>query len=173
MPSRAVRPVGDECDRRQGAPSCVRRSSSVGSDVVWSVLNFVARLAWAIGCPEPVHAAGVDKDALAAGDQQRQKSAGAVVHAPPADRKDALPLLPAVAEQGAEEAVAAGEPRVAEHQVDVHTGVLVEKLVAEPQNLARKNWSSPWRVTNSTTDDYYNDSTLGASRSVFEPEQGL
>src|SRR5450755_2158718 len=76
--------------------------------------------------PEAVHAAGVDQDAVAAGDQQRQEYPGAVIDAPPADGEHALPLLPAVAEQAAEEAVAAADARVAEHQVDVRAGVLVE-----------------------------------------------
>src|ERR1019366_5985495 len=78
-----------------------------------------------------VHAAGVDQDAAAARDEQRQERAGAVIHAPPVNGERALPHLPAAAD----EAFAATDTRVAEDQVDVIAGVPVEQLIAEPQDL--------------------------------------
>src|SRR5262245_38033388 len=78
-----------------------------------------------------VHAAGVDQHALAARDQQREERAGAVIHALPVDGERPLPLLPGVAD----EATAAADPRVAEHQVDVIAAVPLEQLIAEPQHL--------------------------------------
>ena len=81
--------------------------------------------------PEAVHAAGVDQDAVAAGDQQRQERAGAEIHPPPVDGEGALPLLPGVLD----EAAAAADAGVGEDQVDVIGGVLLEQFVAEPQDL--------------------------------------
>jgi hypothetical protein len=81
--------------------------------------------------PETGHAAGVDQDAVAAGDQQRQERAGAEVHALPVDGEGSLPLLAGVLN----EAGAAEDARVAEDQVDVIGGMLPEQLSAEPQDL--------------------------------------
>src|SRR5262249_12116527 len=91
----------------------------------------VVRHAWAKRCPEAVHTAGVDQHAIAAGDQQRHERAGAVVHPPPVDGERTLPLRPGVGD----EAAAAADAGVAEHQVDVIAGVLLEQLIAEPQHL--------------------------------------
>ena len=81
--------------------------------------------------PEPVHAAGVDQHAVAAGDEKRQERTGAVVDTPPVDGERAFPILPAVLDKAA----AAANAGVAEHQVHVVAGVLLEQLIAEPQHL--------------------------------------
>ena len=81
--------------------------------------------------PEAVHAAGVDQDAVRARDQQRQERAGAVVDAGPVDGERPLPLFPVTADKAA----AAADARVAEDQVHVIGAVLLQHLIAEPQNL--------------------------------------
>ena len=81
--------------------------------------------------PEAIHAAGVDQDAVAARDEERQERAGAVVHPPPVDGEGVLPLLAAVLD----EAGGAADARVAEDQVDVIAAMRLEQLIAEPQHL--------------------------------------
>ena len=117
-----VRRVGTEVfDQRLGEPLDGELGRHVGG----------VRPPRSHACPEPVHAAGVDQHAVATGDQQRQECAGAVVHAPPVDRKGALPLFPAPADG----AGATPDARVAEYQLDVIGGVLPQQLVAEPLDL--------------------------------------
>jgi hypothetical protein len=79
------------------------------------------------GCPEAVNAAGVHEHAVPAGDEQRQERASHVVHAPPVDCERALPGLSCVAD----EAGTSADAGVAEHQVDVTSGVLLEQFVAQ------------------------------------------
>src|SRR6202042_996172 len=81
--------------------------------------------------PEASDAAGIDQDAVAAGDEQRQERGGAVVHAPPVVVEGTLPLLAGVLD----EAGAAEDAGVAEDQVDVAGRVLVKQPIAEPENL--------------------------------------
>src|SRR6516165_7794001 len=89
------------------------------------------RDAWPDRGPKAVDAAGVDDVALLGVLQHRQKRAGAVIDAAPADVERALPFVAAVGHHAA----AAADTGVVEQQVDLVGLVTVGNLVAKPLDL--------------------------------------
>src|SRR5215467_10386534 len=81
--------------------------------------------------PKAVDAAGVDDVALLGVLQHRQKRAGAVIDAAPADVERALPFVAAVGHHAA----ATADTGVVEQQVDLVGLVTVGNLVAKPLDL--------------------------------------
>src|SRR4029077_1892127 len=89
------------------------------------------RDAWPDRGPKAVDAAGIDDVALLGVLQHRQKRAGAVIDAAPADVERALPFVAAVGNHAA----AAADTGVVEQQVDLVGLVTVGNLVAKPLDL--------------------------------------
>src|SRR5207244_8290105 len=89
------------------------------------------RDAWLDRGPKAVDATGVDDVALLGVLQHRQKRAGAVIDAAPADVERALPFVAAVGHHAA----AAADTGVVEQQVDLVGLVTVGNLVAKPLDL--------------------------------------
>ena len=89
------------------------------------------RDAWPNRGPKAVDAAGVDDVALLGVLQHRQKSAGAVVDAAPADVERAFPFVAAIGDHAA----TAADTGVVEQQVDFVGLVTVGNLVPKPLDL--------------------------------------
>ena len=89
------------------------------------------RGAWPDRGPKAVDAAGVDDVALLGVLQHRQKRAGAVIDAAPADVERALPFVAAIGKHAA----AAADTGVVEQQVDLVGLLTVGNLVAKPLDL--------------------------------------
>src|SRR5438105_7015215 len=89
------------------------------------------RDAWPDRGPKAVDATGVDDVALLGLLQHRQKRAGAVVDAAPADVEGALPFLAAVRKHAA----AAADPGIVEQEMDLVGVVMPRDVVAEPRDL--------------------------------------
>src|SRR6201993_4819720 len=89
------------------------------------------RDAWPDRGPKAVDATGIDDVALLGVLQHRQKRAGAVIDAAPADVERALPFVAAIGNH----APAAADTRVVEQQVDLVGLVAVGNLVAKPLDL--------------------------------------
>src|SRR6516225_8236897 len=96
------------------------------------------RNAWPDRGPKAVDAAGVDDVALLGLLQHRQKHAGAVIDAAPADVERALPFVAAVGNHAA----AAADTGVVEQQVDLVGLVPVGNLVAKPRSTCVRSATS-------------------------------
>src|SRR5437660_6359365 len=111
------------------------RRSVISASVNPLTANFAAeggmRDAWPDRGPKAVDATGVDDVALLGFLQHRQKRAGAVIDAAPADVERALPFVAAIGNHAA----AAADTGVVEQQVDLVGLVAVGNLVAKPLDL--------------------------------------
>src|SRR5882762_8810598 len=96
------------------------------------------RDAWPDRGPKAVDATGVDDVALLGVLQHRQKRAGAVIDAAPADVERALPFVAAIGNHAA----AAADTGVVEQQVDLVGLVTVGNLVAKPLDLRLRSFST-------------------------------
>src|SRR5690349_13863027 len=87
--------------------------------------------AWSNRGPKTIDAAGINDVALFRILQHRQKRAGGIIDAAPADVERALPFVAAIGNHAA----AAADTRVVEQQVDLLGLVTVGNLVAKPLDL--------------------------------------